>query len=76
MIELDPERPTHFVKDGQKLTQIDRVMSSTPQWKLLHWNMTATVPMEPERLDDGGIADHAPVQVVFYPRRRRPPEDQ
>eukprot|EP00959_Pyramimonas_sp_CCMP1952_P218465 4569174-Pyramimonas_sp.AAC.2 len=37
MTELDPEAPTHDIHDDQRLSQLDKVMISTPGWLLLQW---------------------------------------
>eukprot|EP00959_Pyramimonas_sp_CCMP1952_P033729 708431-Pyramimonas_sp.AAC.1 len=36
--ELDPEQPTHYVADGERLSQLDKVCISTPGWLLLDWS--------------------------------------
>eukprot|EP00959_Pyramimonas_sp_CCMP1952_P219245 4584068-Pyramimonas_sp.AAC.1 len=32
LVELDPEQPAHYVADGERLSQLDKVFISTPGW--------------------------------------------
>ncbi|CAK0858577.1 unnamed protein product [Prorocentrum cordatum] len=59
LVELDPEQPTRYVADGERLSQLDKVFISTPGWLLLDWAMSATVLDRPEELLGRGISDHA-----------------
>eukprot|EP00959_Pyramimonas_sp_CCMP1952_P145640 3048892-Pyramimonas_sp.AAC.1 len=76
LVELDPEQPTHYVHDGERLTQLDKFFTSTPGWMLINWCISATVMDKPEELHGQGISDHAPVRVTFAVRPQRPPQEQ
>eukprot|EP00959_Pyramimonas_sp_CCMP1952_P182405 3814122-Pyramimonas_sp.AAC.1 len=40
-VELDPEQPAHYVADGERPSQLDKVFISTPGRLLLDWSMSA-----------------------------------
>eukprot|EP00959_Pyramimonas_sp_CCMP1952_P115086 2406026-Pyramimonas_sp.AAC.1 len=71
MTELDPEAPTHYIHDDQRLSQLDKVMISTPGWLLLHWSIGATVMQYPEDLFKQGVSDHAPLCITFGSRPQK-----
>eukprot|EP00959_Pyramimonas_sp_CCMP1952_P338360 7086088-Pyramimonas_sp.AAC.1 len=60
MTELDPEAPTHYIHDDQRLSPLGKVMISTPGWLLLQWSISVTVLQYPEDLFKQGVSDHAP----------------
>ena len=43
---------------------------------MLQWSLSATVAHRPEQLFEHGVSDHAPAQVCFAHRDRKPLEGQ
>eukprot|EP00959_Pyramimonas_sp_CCMP1952_P185515 3878917-Pyramimonas_sp.AAC.1 len=76
LVELDPEQPTHYVADGERLSQLDKVFISAPGWLLLGWTTSVTALDRPEELFGRGMSDYAPARVTVASRPPRPLHEQ
>ena len=60
---LDHEQYTHYDRPTNKLSRLDEIFCTTPNWLLAALSLTATVAADPVLLSGAGTSDHCAVML-------------
>ncbi|CAK0840618.1 unnamed protein product [Prorocentrum cordatum] len=75
-LEISSESPTHYTKDTNSVSCLDRFFCSVPGWMMCQMCAESSTIGEPEELSRSLISDHAALLTVLRQRHARPRSEQ